>query len=111
MIKIMRHIANMVFAPFQWLLGKLFLALIFIYRYGISPVTPASCRFYPTCSEYAVIAIKHHGAFYGGWLTLTRILRCNPLFKGGYDPVPDTEGSECGCLADSACQKRDLASK
>lgn len=64
------------------------LALIRFYRRAISPYTPASCRYTPTCSVYAIEAIEKYGALRGGWMALKRILRCNPLFPGGYDPVP-----------------------
>ena len=68
---------------------KLLLCLIRFYRHHISPVTPSSCRFSPTCSAYAQEAITKYGAFKGGWLTLKRLLRCNPFYKGNpYDPVP-----------------------
>ena len=67
----------------------LLLKLIDFYRRAISPYTPASCRFNPTCSAYAKEAICKHGAFKGGLLTLKRLLRCNPFYKGDpYDPVP-----------------------
>lgn len=64
------------------------LALIRFYRRQVSPSLPPSCRFMPTCSEYAMEAIERHGALKGGAMALWRILRCNPLSKGGYDPVP-----------------------
>ena len=67
---------------------KLAISLIRFYQRHISVHLPASCRFYPTCSAYAVTAIELHGVFKGGLLTLWRLLRCNPLSKGGYDPVP-----------------------
>ena len=68
---------------------KLLLALISLYRRGISPYTPPSCRFTPTCSAYAFEAIDKYGAFKGGWLAIRRLLRCNPFYKGSpYDPVP-----------------------
>ena len=67
---------------------KLFLSLIRFYQKAISPAFPARCRYRPTCSAYAMEAIEKYGAFKGGYLALRRILRCNPLFKGGYDPVP-----------------------
>lgn len=67
---------------------QVMLWLIRFYRRAISPYTPASCRYTPTCSVYAVEAIEKYGALKGGWLALKRILRCNPLFPGGYDPVP-----------------------
>ena len=59
------------------------------YQQTISPLVPTACRFMPTCSEYAYEAVSRYGAFRGGWLACKRILRCNPFFAGGYDPVPD----------------------
>lgn len=59
-----------------------------LYKRVISPLLPKACRFYPTCSNYSIEALKKHGLFKGGWLSLRRLLRCNPLFSGGYDPVP-----------------------
>ena len=68
---------------------KLMLAMIRFYRRHISPHTPAVCRFYPTCSQYAYEAINKYGAFKGGWLAFRRLMRCNPFYKGDfYDPVP-----------------------
>ena len=68
---------------------KLFLALIRFYRRNISPLTPPSCRFTPTCSAYAYEAIEKYGALKGGFLALKRILRCHPFYKGDLnDPVP-----------------------
>ena len=68
---------------------RLLLALIRFYRTCISPFTPPACRFTPTCSQYAMEAIEKYGAAKGGWLTLKRLLRCNPFYKGDYyDPVP-----------------------
>jgi putative membrane protein insertion efficiency factor len=64
------------------------LASIRFYRSAISPFTPPSCRFQPTCSAYALQAIEKYGAARGGWLALRRLLRCHPFCKGGYDPVP-----------------------
>lgn len=64
------------------------LLLIRFYRAAISPLFPPSCRYVPTCSAYAMEAIKKYGAAKGGWLALRRILRCHPFHKGGYDPVP-----------------------
>jgi hypothetical protein len=64
------------------------LLLIRFYRKGISPYTPPSCRYIPTCSQYAVEAIEKYGVAKGGWMALKRILRCNPFHRGGYDPVP-----------------------
>ena len=68
---------------------KIFLALIRFYQKNISPLTPPSCRFRPTCSAYAYEAIQKYGAFKGGLLALWRLLRCNPFNKSNpYDPVP-----------------------
>ena len=74
--------------------------LIFLvqgYRLLISPVLPPSCRFYPSCSEYAVEALSKHGAVRGGWLTLRRLGRCHPFCAGGADPVPDSPSRASGC--------------
>jgi len=70
-------------------LQKIFLAMIRFYRRQISPLLPPSCRYTPTCSEYAYEAISRFGAGYGLWLAVKRLLRCNPFFPGGYDPVPE----------------------
>ena len=64
------------------------LFLIRVYRRDISPLFPPCCRFYPTCSTYAMQAVEKYGALKGGWLAVKRILRCNPFNDGGYDPVP-----------------------
>jgi len=68
----------------------IFIALlpIHFYRYCISPLTPASCRYTPTCSQYAIDAVKKYGPFKGGYLAIKRILRCHPWGGSGYDPVP-----------------------
>ena len=64
------------------------IALVKLYQLCISPFTPPSCRFTPTCSQYGLEAIQKYGAFKGSLLALWRILRCNPFSHGGYDPVP-----------------------
>ncbi len=64
-----------------------FIKLVRIYQKFISPMFPPSCRFYPTCSEYAVQSLEKHGALIGGAKAIWRILRCNPFNKGGFDPV------------------------
>ena len=66
----------------------LILALISIYQRGISPIFPASCRFRPTCSQYAVEVIREFGAAEGLFLAIARVLRCHPFQPGGYDPPP-----------------------
>ena len=70
------------------LLGRLMIALISVYKKGISRLLPASCRYYPTCSEYGIEAIRKYGPFKGGYLTIKRILSCNPFGGHGHDPVP-----------------------
>jgi len=69
-------------------LKLVFLLIIKIYQLVISPYTPPSCRYTPTCSAYSAEAIKKYGAIKGGWLALKRILSCNPWGGSGYDPVP-----------------------
>ena len=69
-------------------LGWLLMLPIRFYRRFISPLTPPSCRFVPTCSQYAIEAITKHGPFKGSWLALKRVLRCRPGGGSGYDPVP-----------------------
>ncbi|HOK13690.1 MAG TPA: membrane protein insertion efficiency factor YidD [Candidatus Kapabacteria bacterium] len=68
---------------------KILIILIKFYKFAISPIFPPSCRFYPTCSQYAIDAIEKHGSIFGTFLAIKRILRCNPFSKGGFDPVPD----------------------
>jgi hypothetical protein len=58
------------------------------YQLAVSPLLPPACRFYPSCSHYAVAALREHGALRGGALTAWRLLKCHPLHPGGYDPVP-----------------------
>ncbi len=64
------------------------LAAIRFYQRAASPVLPPACRFQPTCSRYGYEAIERHGLLRGGWLAVRRLVRCNPLNPGGYDPVP-----------------------
>ena len=64
------------------------IALIRLYQRWISPGIPPSCRYYPSCSEYAAQAVQRYGLAWGGWLALRRLLRCHPFHPGGYDPVP-----------------------
>jgi uncharacterized protein len=70
------------------IIKNILIMLIKGYRRFISPLFPPSCRFNPTCSQYAMEAISTFGAFKGSYLSLKRILRCHPFHKGGYDPVP-----------------------
>ncbi len=79
---------NKMLSFIQKLIGLVFLLIIKIYQYLISPLLGSSCRFTPTCSQYGIEAIKKHGAFKGGWLTIKRIARCHPWGSHGHDPVP-----------------------
>jgi putative membrane protein insertion efficiency factor len=63
------------------------LKLLRAYKWAISPMLPAACRYVPTCSEYAMEAVERYGALRGGWMTLGRVLRCHPFAGAGYDPV------------------------
>jgi putative membrane protein insertion efficiency factor len=67
---------------------KLVILILSFYHHFISPFLPPSCRYYPTCSQYASEAIERYGILKGGGLALRRLLRCHPLHPGGYDPVP-----------------------
>ncbi|HEY4019868.1 MAG TPA: membrane protein insertion efficiency factor YidD [Pseudonocardiaceae bacterium] len=68
--------------------ARLLVGLLGIYRRWISPLFPPACRFYPSCSAYAVEAVTVHGALKGSWLAFRRLLRCGPWHPGGLDPVP-----------------------
>jgi putative membrane protein insertion efficiency factor len=57
------------------------------YKWALSPMLPPSCRYVPTCSEYAMEAVERYGALRGGWMAMARLLRCHPFVKGGHDPV------------------------
>ncbi len=74
--------------PVRILFSYLIIGLVRFYQYAISPLTMASCRYTPTCSDYAIQAVRKHGPAKGGWLALKRILRCNPWGGHGHDPVP-----------------------
>ena len=73
----------------QLVLTAPFIVLIKFYQWFISPVLGQRCRFHPTCSHYAIEALKTHGLVIGSWLSIKRILKCHPLQPGGYDPVPE----------------------
>jgi putative membrane protein insertion efficiency factor len=70
-----------------------FLLIIKFYQYFISPLVGRNCRFYPTCSSYAKEALTIHGTLKGLYLSIKRILKCNPFFEGGFDPVPTVKTS------------------
>lgn len=67
---------------------KFMIRAIVFYQKNISPMKKPCCRFYPVCSDYAIESIEKFGVFKGLFLSILRILRCNPLFRGGFDPVP-----------------------
>lgn len=69
------------------------LASLRFYKRNVSPLLPPACKYTPTCSEYAMTAVERYGAVYGSYLAARRILRCHPLAKGGYDPVPELPDS------------------
>lgn len=71
------------------MINKALIALIRFYQLAISPFTPPSCRFHPTCSHYGIEALKRFGPIKGSWLTAIRILKCHPFHPGGFDPVPE----------------------
>jgi putative membrane protein insertion efficiency factor len=73
--------------PFMRVLESLFVVFIRAYQVCISPFLNPCCRFYPSCSEYAITAVRRHGPFKGSFLALMRLLRCHPWHPGGYDPV------------------------
>jgi uncharacterized protein len=68
--------------------GRLLALLIRGYQRIVSPALPPSCRFHPSCSQYALEAVTRHGALRGGWLAVRRLARCHPFHPGGFDPVP-----------------------
>jgi len=77
-------------------LGRALIGIIRFYQVAISPLTPPTCRYTPSCSAYAREAIEVHGAARGGWLALRRVLRCHPWGGHGYDPVPAQMGVVSG---------------
>ena len=79
-MKIIRFINNVI--------GKVMILIIKAYRVTLSPLIGRQCRYLPTCSQYGLEAITKYGPWKGGWLTLKRILSCNPWGGSGYDPVP-----------------------
>lgn len=78
--------------------------LIQLYRHMVSPLRPASCRFIPTCSQYAVDALAEYGLLRGSWLSVARLARCGPWHRGGWDPIPERPacGLDCADVAEDA---------
>ena len=73
------------------LVARALMAFVSLYRRLISPLLPSTCRFHPSCSEYALGALREHGALRGSWLAIRRVGRCHPWNEGGLDPVPPKE--------------------
>ena len=76
------------------MLNRLLRRLLGAYRVTLSPLLGNRCRFHPSCSEYARVALARHGGLRGGWLTLRRLARCHPFCTGGHDPVPGAPASD-----------------
>ena len=76
---------NIILFPFK----IIFIALVYLYKFLISPLLPSTCIYYPTCSSYMITAINRFGVVKGTWLGIKRICRCHPWNKGGFDKVPD----------------------
>jgi putative membrane protein insertion efficiency factor len=72
------------------------IAVVKLYRNAVSPLRPPSCRFMPTCSQYAVDALGEYGLLRGGWLAAVRLLKCGPWHHGGWDPIPERCGADDG---------------
>jgi putative membrane protein insertion efficiency factor len=73
---------------------SLFIGIIKLYQILISPLLGPNCRFHPTCSHYAIEAIAKHGVFKGGYLSVRRLIKCQPLHEGGLDPVPEKKDKQ-----------------
>lgn len=77
------------------LFARAMIAAIEAYRHMISPFRPPTCRFMPTCSQYAVDALTRYGLLRGGWLAVVRLGKCGPWHHGGWDPIPERSGDGC----------------
>ena len=84
MLQKLKNVVNLLFTT-------IFKGVVLFYKYAISPLTPSSCRYTPTCSTYAIDALKTYGPWRGGWMALRRIGSCHPWGGHGYDPVPPKE--------------------
>ena len=91
-------------APARWLIF-----VIQLYRQLVSPLRLPSCRFMPTCSQYAVEALSEYGLIRGGWLAAIRLAKCGPWHPGGWDPIPEQSqrAPECGCATGNALNEHD----
>lgn len=77
----------------SWTVVRGLVFLIRLYRHMVSPLRPATCRFIPTCSQYAADALTEYGLIRGSWLSIARLARCGPWHPGGWDPIPDRPAS------------------
>jgi len=93
-----------------WPLRMLALALIWFYRNCITPWTPQTCRYYPSCSAYAEQAIRSHGPIRGGWLAVCRVARCHPWAPGGVDHVPPSRRDQQGAAESTSAVADDSTS-
>ena len=75
--------------PRRGMLARALISMIQTYRHMVSPLRPPTCRFMPTCSQYAVDAISEYGLLRGGWLATVRLAKCGPWHSGGWDPIPE----------------------
>ena len=90
-----------------WRLVRGLVFLIQLYRHMVSPLRPATCRFVPTCSQYAVDALTEYGLIRGSWLAAARLAKCGPWHRGGWDPIPErhrcpTDLEDVACVAGQA---------
>ncbi len=95
----------MKFRPVTWLM----IGFVRLWRLLISPLYGNVCKYHPSCSAYGLKALQTHGALKGGWLTVHRIVRCNPWSLGGYDPVPGTPEAEAWAAEQAADTKTTTA--
>jgi putative membrane protein insertion efficiency factor len=72
---------------------------VHLYRLVLRPLLPPACKYVPSCSEYALEALRTHGALRGGWLAVWRVAHCNPFMPGGYDPVPEPHRHHAQCCS------------
>jgi len=93
---------------FSRIFKRVLIVLVRFYQLAISPLIANHCRFEPTCSRYAIIAIERHGVFKGGWMAVRRIGRCRPGVAGGWDPVPERHASNCACTDPAIDSKEDV---